>query len=98
MEMINDLVSRGLILPHVSHSFPLAEVRVRTPSQLSVYTRDLCPGEGGAARQVGQEDRGRRRGGLQLARRQLSILVTLIRALNEGCFIHCYVCRARDAA
>ena len=39
MEMINDLVSRGLILPHVSHSFPLAEVRVRTPSQLSVYTR-----------------------------------------------------------
>ena len=85
MEMINDLVSRGLILPHVSHSFPLAEVRVRTPTQLSVYTRDLCPGEGGAARQVGQEDRGRRRGGLQLAR-QLSILVTLIRALNEGCY------------
>ena len=74
MEMINDLVSRGLILPHVSHSFPLAEVRVRTPSQLSVYTRDLCPGEGGAARQVGEEDRGRRRGGLQLAR-QLSMLV-----------------------
>ena len=28
METINDLVSRGLILPHVSHSFPLAEVRV----------------------------------------------------------------------
>ena len=66
METINDLVSRGLIVPHVSHSFPLAEVRVWIPTQLSVCTRDLCPGEGGAARQVGQEDRGRRRGGLQL--------------------------------
>ena len=97
METINDLVSRGLILPHVSHSFPLAEVRAWTPTQLSIYTRYLCPGEGGAARQVGQEDRGRRRGGLQLDR-QLSILVTLIRALHEGCFIYCYVCRARDAA